>query len=68
MRDSVRFVVGARVVLGVVVGPVLESGIPVIAELFFVSRGTVTTRGAYPPSWPKGGAIVLLVTPAAAEC
>jgi hypothetical protein len=33
MRDLVRFVVGVCVVLVVVVGPVLGSGVPVIAKL-----------------------------------
>ncbi len=33
MRDLVRFVVGVRVVLGMVVGPVLGSDIPVVVEL-----------------------------------
>ncbi len=33
MRDLVHFVVGVRVVLGMVVGPVFEAGIPVVAEL-----------------------------------
>ena len=34
MRDLVHFVVGVRMVLGMVVDPVLGSGVPVIAELF----------------------------------
>ena len=33
MRDSVRFVIGVWVVLGMVVGPVFGSGVPVVAEL-----------------------------------
>ncbi len=33
MRDSVRFVVGVRVVLGMVVGLVLGSVVPVITEI-----------------------------------
>jgi hypothetical protein len=33
MRGSVRFMVGIRVVLGMVVGPVFGSGVPVVAEL-----------------------------------
>ena len=33
MRESVRLVVGVWVVLGMVVGPVLGSGIPIVAEL-----------------------------------
>ena len=32
MHESVRFVVGVRVVLGMVVSPVLGSGIPIVAE------------------------------------
>jgi hypothetical protein len=33
MCDTVRFVVGVRVVLGMVVSPVFGSGVPVVAEL-----------------------------------
>jgi hypothetical protein len=40
MRDSVRFVVGVWVVLGMVVGPVFGSGVPVVAEL--VLRATAS--------------------------
>ena len=39
MCDTVGFVVGVRVVLGMVVGPVFGSGVPVVAEL--VLRATV---------------------------
>jgi hypothetical protein len=40
MCDTVRFVVGVRVVLGMVVGPVFGSGIPVVVE--FVLRATAS--------------------------
>jgi hypothetical protein len=33
MPELVRFMVGVRVVLGMVVGPVLGSGVPIVAEL-----------------------------------
>ena len=70
MRDSVHFEVGGRCRGDVWYGSRPSSWIwcPSHSGIVLVSRGTVTTRGAYPPSWPKGGAIVLLVTPAAAEC
>ncbi len=66
MSTSVGFMVGVRVVFGVVVNPVFRAGIPVVTEL--VLGGT-----AMEPSQrisiilARWGTIVLLETPAAVE-
>ncbi len=63
MRDSVRFVVGVRVVLGMVVGPVFGSGVPVVAELVLRAMALEPPK-AHIHHLDPGGTIVLLVTPA----
>ncbi len=60
------FVVGVRVVFGVVVGPVLGTCIPVISKLFLGCAAMEPPKLHIHHLEPQG-TIVLLVTPAAVE-
>jgi hypothetical protein len=52
MRDLVCFMVGVRVVFGVVVCPIFRH--PSNSKIVLGIHSNIATRGTYPSSWPGG--------------
>ncbi len=54
MSTLVGYMVGVRVVFGVVVSPVFRASVPVVTESVLGGAGIGATRSAYPSFWPSG--------------